>query len=217
MFDAHDPNWLRFLSRRMQWLAIPNIAAVFVGLQVLGFFFVYSNPAGIEHLALVPSLVYKGEIWRLVSFLAIPLSMSPLWMIFALWFQYFVLNSIEAQWGDFKTTLYVLTSLVLTIIFSMVFGYPITGISNFTSTLFLAASALFPEFEIQIYFFIPVKMKYLGWLALGFFVLRLLQGSWMDRFFLITIYSNYLIFFGPTLLYRIKEWKRRRDYRAKWK
>ena len=162
MFESQDPSWLRFLSRRLQWLGIPNIAAVFVGLQVLGFFFVYSNPGGIEHLALIPSLVLRGEVWRLVSFLGIPLSMSPLWMIFALWFEYFILNAIESQWGDFKTTFYIIMSLVLTILFSMFFDYPITGLSDFTSTLFLAAAALFPEFEIQIYFLIPVKMKYLG-------------------------------------------------------
>ena len=217
MFDAHDPNWLRFLSRRLQWLAIPNLAAVFIGLQLVGYATVLSDPRKSELLPLIPSLVFEGEFWRLATFLTVPMAMSPLWMLFALGFQYFVLNSIESEWGEFKTTFYVFTSVILTVLFSLLFGYPIMGISEFASTLFLAAAALFPEHEIRLYFLIPVKLKILGWLALGFLALRLIQGDWMDRFFLLTIYSNYFIFFGPTLLFRLKEWKRRRDYRANWK
>lgn len=217
MLDTHDPSWLRFLSRRFPWLAIPNLATIFVGLQIFGYIIVLSNPRKSELLPLFPSLVFEGEVWRLITFLTVPMSMSPIWMLFALGFQYFVLNSIESEWGEFKTTFYVLTSVVLTALFSLFFGYPVMGVSDFASTLFLAAAALFPEHEIRLYFFIPVKMKILGGLALGFFAFRLFQGEWMDRFFLMTIYSNYFIFFGPTILFRVKQWKRRRDYRANLK
>ena len=58
-------------------------------------------------------------------------------------------------------------------------------------------------------------MKYLGWLALAFVGLRLLQGAWVDRLFLVTIYSNYLVFFGPMVATRVKDWNRRRAYKAK--
>ena len=215
MFRNQDPNWLRYLSRHLRWLAVPNLAVIIVTLQALGFLFVLSDPVWFERLALIPERVLQGEVWRLITFLALPLSLSPLWMIFSLWFLYFILNLIESEWGDFKTTLYVLVSLVLTIVFSFVFGYPVTQVSDFTSTLFLAAAALYPNFEIRMYFVIPVKMKYLGWLALAFVGLRLIQGGWIDRLFLITIYSNYLVFFGPMVASRIKDWNRRRNYKAK--
>ncbi len=215
MFRNQDPKWLRTVARRLKWLAVPNIAVIFITLQVLGFLFILSDSVWFERLALIPERVLQGEVWRLFTFLALPLSLSPIWMIFTLWFLYFILNLIESEWGDFKTTFYVLVSLVLTIIFSFVFSYPVTQMSDFTSTLFLAAATLYPDFEIQMYFVIPVKMKYLGWLAAAFVVLRLFQGSWVDRLFLITIYSNYLVFFGPLLLTRLKDWQRRRNYRAK--
>ena len=217
MAATSDPKWLRFLSRRLQWLAISNIAMVFVGIQAFGFLLVLTRPTTIELLPLVPDLVLQGQIWRLLTFLAVPMAMSPLWMIFALMFQYFVLNSIEAEWGEFKTSLYVVTSIVVTVIFSIIFDYPVTSIANFSSTLFLAAAALFPEHEIRIYFAIPVKMKVLGWLALAFFLFRLLTSDWMDRLFLLATYSNYLIFFGPALLQRFHEWKRRKAFKANWK
>ena len=217
MHNSRGPNWLNVVARRLQWLAIPNIAVVLIGFQAFGFLLALSKPELAQLLPLIPELVLQGQVWRLISFLAVPMAMSPIWMLFGLWFQYFILNSIESEWGAFKTTFYILTSVVLTIMFSLVFGYPVLGITDLTSTFFLAAAALFPEQEIQIYFVIPVKMKFLGWLALAFLAFRFLQGDWMDRLFLCAIYSNYLIFFGPTMLYRIRDWKRRRDYKASWK
>ncbi len=217
MSYREDPAWLRSLSRHIGWIAIPNLAVIFVTLQVLGFLMVFSDPIWIPRLALLPDRVLQGEVWRLVTFLALPLSLSPLWMLFTLMFLYFILNSIESEWGEFKTTFYVLVSVVLTICFSLVFGYPVTKASDFVSTLFLATAALYPEQEIRVYFFIPVKMKFLGWIALAFLALRLFQGSWLDRAFLLAIYSNYFLFFGPTLLWRLREGRRRRAFKANWR
>src|SRR5689334_10981964 len=122
----NEPKWLRYLSRKLNWLAIPNIAVLLVTLQALGFLFVYSDPAWVERLALIPEAVLQGQVWRLLTFLALPVSLSPIWVIFSLWFLYFILNSIESRWGAFKTTFYVLVSVVLTIIFSFAFGYPVS-------------------------------------------------------------------------------------------
>jgi len=201
----------------MDWLAVPHISIILVTLQVLGFLLVLTNPIWMSTLALFPERALHGEWWRFITFLSLPVSTSPIWFIFGAMFMYSILNSIESEWGAFKTTFYVLVSVVLTILFSLVFDYPVIQMSDFSSTLFLAAAALFPEFEIQLYMVFPVKMKWLGWLSLAFLGYRLMQGEWMDRFFLLTIYSNYLLFFGPTLLYRIREWKRRRDYRSNFR
>jgi hypothetical protein len=217
MYPNSDPKWLRFLERKMEWLGVPHISIIFVTLQVFGFLLVFSDPAWFLRLALLPDLAFHGEPWRLVTFLSLPVSMSPLWIIFALLFLYSIINSIEAEWGAFKTTFYILVSVVLTIIFSFVFDYPVTDVSDFSSTLFLAAASLFPEQEINLYFVLAVKMKYLAWLSLAYFAYKLFHGDWQDKLFLITIYSNYFIFFGPSLIFQFRDWKRRRDFRAKWR
>ena len=212
-----DPNWLKFLSRHLPWLGIPHISIIFVTLQILGALLSFSDPIWIERMALIPNLVFTGEYWRLVTFLAVPLSQSPIWMIFSLLFLYSILNSIEAEWGEFKTSFYVFTSILLTIIYSLAFNYPVFHITDFTSTLFLAAAALFPELEIRIYMIFPIKIKYLGYLTLAFLLFHFIQGEWNDRFFLLAIYSNYFIFFGPSILSQMKDWKRRRDFKANWR
>ena len=213
---SSDPKWLQKLERYMPWLAVPHLAVILITLQGFGFFLVNSDPAWMQRLSLLPnSVLGHGEWWRLVTFLALPLSLSPIWMIFACWFLYSILNWIESEWGAFKTTLYVAVSILLTIVFSLVFAYPVWSVAEFNSTLFLAAAALFPEQEIRLYMILPVKMKYMGWLSLAFFGYHLLVGDWYDRMFLIAIYSNYLLFFGPQLIAQVKQWKRRRDYRAR--
>ena len=185
---SSDPKWLQKLERHMPWLAIPHIAILLITLQGFGFFLVNSDPAWVQRLALLPDYVVQGhEWWRVVTFLALPLSLSPIWMIFACWFLYSILNWIETEWGTFKTTLYVGVSILLTIVFSLVFSYPVWSVQEFNSTLFLAAAALFPEQEIRLYMILPVKMKYLGWLSLAFFAYHLIGGTWLDRLFLITI------------------------------
>jgi membrane associated rhomboid family serine protease len=212
---AASPKWLRFLERKMQWLAIPNIAVLFVTLQALGFLMVMSDPIWISRLALIPEAVRQGEYWRLITFLALPLSLSPLWVILTLWFLYFIINTIENEWGAFKTTLYILISVVVTILFSFAFNYPVTDISRFESTLFLAAAALFPEMEVQLFLVIPVKIKWLAWLALAMTAFEFVRSDWLERLFILAIYSNCLVFFGPALINSLRLAIRRADYRRK--
>lgn len=212
--DSSSPQWLRWLERRLQWLAIPHIAVLFVTLQALGFLMVMSDPIWVLRLALVPQAVTQnGEYWRLVTFLALPLSDSPIWVIFTLWFLYFVVGMIEAQWGAFKTTLYALVSILVTIAFSFTFNYPVLGISKFESSLFLAAAALFPDMTVNLFLAIPVKIKWLAYLTLAMIGWEFLRADWMDRLFTLAILSNYLIFFGPSVVQSIRLAVRRAKYR----
>jgi membrane associated rhomboid family serine protease len=207
-----SPAWLRWLERRLGWLAVPNIAILFVTLQALGFLMVLSDPVWVPRLALIPPAVtINHEYWRLVTFLALPLSTSPIWVIFTLWFLYFVINLIETEWGAFKTTLYVLVSIVVTIAFSFLFNYPVLDVSKFESSLFLAAAALFPEMTVYL-LVVPVKIKWLAWLTLAMLGWEFIGADWLDRFFTLAILSNYLLFFGPSLISRIRQYFRRRSF-----
>ncbi len=211
--NLESPKWLGFLERYLRWLAIPNLAIILVTLQVLGFLLVTTDPIWLDRLALYPGQVLQGEYWRLITFLSLPLTLNPFWVIFGLWFLYFILDTIEREWGAFKTTFYVLVSIVLTIAVSFALDLPVLEVTDLQSTLFLAAAALFPEFEVRLFFIIPVKMRWLGWLTLTFLFVRLFQSSWDGRFYLLAIYSNYCLFFGPVLVNRIRQWIRRENFK----
>jgi hypothetical protein len=213
---AHDaPKWLRSLEKHLGWIALPNIALIVVTLQALGFLMVSTDIAWGIRLALVPDAVLGGEWWRVITFMALPISSDPIWVLFALWFLWFLLGSIEAAWGAFRTTFYVLFSLLVTIGFSFAFNYPITSVKDFESTLFLAAAALFPEMEVRLFFFVPVRMKWLAWVAGLMVGWNLIQVGWVDRLYLGVVYSNFLLFFGPALFSSLKNRARRAAFRAK--
>jgi membrane associated rhomboid family serine protease len=203
------------LERYLGWIAIPQLGILLVTLQAAGFIFVMMDPEWITRLALVPGLVSRGEVWRLVTFLALPVSLSPLWVFFALWFLYFVLGIIESEWGAFKTTLYTLVSVLVTIAFSFAFNYPVASVSHFQSTLFLAAAALYPEQEVSLFGIVPVKMKWLAAFTLVLVGIEFFRGDWVDRLFLVAIFSNYLLFFGPALLGSARQRYRAWDYRRR--
>jgi membrane associated rhomboid family serine protease len=212
---AQSPRWLNRLERVFGWIAVPNIAVIFVTLQALGFLMLSSDPIWLTRLALVPEFVSAGEYWRLITFLALPVSMSLIWVIFALWFLYFILNMIESEWGAFRTTLYVLVSILVTIAFSFAFDYPITNVSDFQSTLFLAAASLFPDYEVRLYFAIPVKMKWMAWLSVAFLIYKFFNSGSVGKLYLLAIYSNYLVFFGPAMMGQVKQWVRRESFKRK--
>jgi len=213
MVHERGPAWLGKLERHLRWLAVPNIAGLLVGLQFVGFVLVHSDPDWWWRLALVPELVLEGELWRLVSFLALPISSSPLWILFFLWFLYFIVEGIENALGSFRTTFYILISVFLTICFSLLFGVPITYAGDLESTLFLAAAALSPETEVLLFFVVPVKFIWLAWLTGAFILWRLVTGSWLERLYLVAIYLNYLLFFGPYHYWQLKQRYRRWAFR----
>ena len=197
----------------MPGVGVPNLAVYLVGAQALGFMLVLFEPRAWQLLVLDPLLVMRGEVWRLVSFLALPLSMSPLWMIFVLYFLYFVVNGIEEEWGEFRTTLYVLVAVLLTISFSFAFQMPVANIAHLESALFLAAATIAPEYQILLFFILPVKMKWLAWLTAAYIVWALIVGTWLSRLYLLTMYANYLLFFGPYFLGRLSAFHRRQKFK----
>lgn len=211
--DGETPRWLDKIEARFRWLAIPNIGSFLVGLQILGFVLVFADPRWLARLTLIPQRVFEGELWRLVTFLALPLSLSPLWMLFILWFLYFIVSGIENAWGSFRTTFYVLVSLFLTILFSLVFRVPITHVRDLESTLFLAAAAIAPDYQILLFMVLPVKIAWLAWLTGAYVLWRFVTGSWLERLYLLAIYSNYLLFFAPYHYRPLKRWHRRWKFR----
>jgi hypothetical protein len=212
MLDGQTPKWIDRLERLMPGLGIPNLALYLCGAQGLGFFIVLANPQALGLLILDPSLVLHGELWRLITFLAVPLTLSPLWMVFALWFLYFIINGIEQEWGEFRTTLYVLVAVALTIAFSLVFDWRVWSIIELQSTLFLAAATIAPEYQILLFFILPVKMKWLAWLSVAFIIWSLIVNSWLGRLYLLVMYANYLLFFGPYFAGRLKAFQRRKKF-----
>ena len=186
------------LERRFGRYALPGFTYYLVGLMAFTFVMELVSPGFHQFLMLDPHLVRQGEAWRLVTWLFISPSFSPIFALFALYWQYQFGLAFEAQWGPFKYQFFWLLGAVFNTAAAFAFDVPITNVYLLMS-LFLGFATLFPDYEMVIIVF-PVKIKWLALLdAAGLLAMVGMQSGWARLAPLLGI-ANYLLFFTPALL-----------------
>ena len=83
--------------------------------------------------------------------------------------------------------------------------------------MFFAFALLYPDYQILLFFFIPIKMKYLALLDAVSFIVMFILGSWSTRLAIIVALINLFIFFGPNFIDRIKGLYRSYQWKQKFK
>lgn len=199
--------WLDKLERRLGFLGIPGLPRILVGFAALVFLLSLALPGFTSMLVLDPEKIRHGELWRLVTYIFIPQTTSPIWVIFALWFLWWVGEGTERAMGAFQFTLYFVIGMIGTTIAAFFFG------SNFSngmliSSLFFAFARFYPEEMIYVLFILPVRIKWLAWIYGALLILGFFTGSNAYRAALVAAFANYIIFFGPEL---IRAARQRRD------
>ena len=187
--------FLNSLERTFGRFALPNLSLYLVVGQVA--FWGLSMLAGfdLERIMLRPVAVVHGEPWRLFTFLFVPPNASPLFIAFA-WYIFFIMgNALEEHWGVFRYNVFIFTGWLLTVM--MAFLVPGAYGTNLflAGSVFLAFAFLNPDFELMIFFILPVKIKWLAliqWLIYG---LTLATGNWSSRLAVLASLGNFLIFF----------------------
>jgi len=91
-------NWLDKLERRFGFLAIRGLPRILVGFAALVFGLTWLLPGFTSMLMLDPVRIRHGEVWRLITYIFIPQATSPLWVLFALWFLWWVGEGLERAW-----------------------------------------------------------------------------------------------------------------------
>src|SRR6266496_5370343 len=195
--------WLDKLERRFGFLGIPGLIRIVIGFTALVYVLVYLNRGFESFLTLDPALILRGQVWRLVTYIFIPQTFSPLWMLLALWFLWFIGEGLERAWGPFRLTLYFVVGMIGTTIAAFFFG------SNFSNgmliaSLFFAFARFYPDEVIYILFILPVKIKWLAWVFAAFLLLGFVLNSNSYRAALIAAFANYFIFFGPEIIHQAR-------------
>lgn len=203
------------LERKFRGFAVPNITLYLIMGQVLFFVLSTSGQFDIGRMDLIPDLVLTGEWWRLVTFLFIPFFGSPIAAFFAWYFFYLVGNALEGHWGTFRYNVFLLTGCVATVAVSFIQPqFPATNAFLYGS-VFFAFAYLYPDFMLYILFILPVKAK---WIALFFWIgygWQLLTGSGITRLLVLASISNFLLFFGKDILWKIKTGRRKMGEQAR--
>jgi hypothetical protein len=203
------------LEKKLRRYAVPNVTLYLILGQVLFFVFVLSGRFILDRVLLIPELVLAGEWWRLITFLFIPPLTNPIFAFFAWYMFYLMGNALEGHWGAFRYNLFLLVGYVVTV--AVTFLFPFSAATNIFigGSVFLAFAWLYPEFQIYIFFILPVKMKWLAlltWIGYGY---EMIVGSWHTRILVLASISNFLLFFGRDILWRMKTGNRKMVSQAK--
>ncbi len=193
---------LNKLERKFGKFAIPNLMTIIVfGMALVYLINFFTNP---EYTFNLSSLIYfdkglilQGQVWRILTFVFDPPDSSPIFIIFALYFYWLIGSALEQQWGSFRFNVYYLTGMIGTIIAGLITGYATNSYLNMS--LFLAFAMLYPNFEVLLFFIIPVKMKFLAWLDVILMIVSMIFSGWSERIAVLVSFLNFLLFFWGDL------------------
>lgn len=167
-----NQNWLYKLERKFGKYRISGLMRYIVGIEIIGAVIGLVNPGiYISYLCLDYGAVFRGEVWRLVTFLLWPgMSVdagSMLFFAIEVYLYYAIGTALENVWGSFRFTLYYISGIILSVIAGFVVyiatGFPwLAGFDYINLSLFLAFATIFPNMEFMLFFILPVKAKWLG-------------------------------------------------------
>ena len=209
-------NWYDKIARRFSRLAIPDLMKYIV--LAMGAVFIIDFVTGYKASSLLMfdwAAIRQGQIWRLISFIFIPINSSLIFIIFSLYFYWMIGVGLEQEWGSARFNLFYLTGVTGTIIAGIITGYAVNFYLNLT--LFLAFAVLFPNFEIRLFFILPVKMKWLAWLDAAYLAYLLIISDWPGRLAIIVSLANFILFFWQAAWTRVVNFRRQQKWKNHFK
>ena len=174
-------------------------------------------------LAFLPARIMRGEVWRLLTWVFLPLNDNLIFTALMLYFYYFIGSTLEREWGTPKFTIYYLSGVILNIIYGFAAYYIQGGFlylaPNFINlSMFLAFAALFPDQRIMLFFFIPIKIKWLALVDALFFAYsigaELVLGHIVNALLPLVAILNFLVICGYDVLRRLRPIKARSSPQA---
>lgn len=205
-------NRLQKAERRFGKYAVRNLmTAIIIGMAAVFILDMFLSVDVGGLLAFDKAEILRGQVWRLVMFIFLPPSTSYLFIIFSLYFYWLLGSTLENEWGSFKFNVFYLCGMLGTVVAGMISGYATNYYINMS--LFFAFAILHPNFQILLFFIIPLKIKYLAFIDAALFLYMFIISGWPGRVALLVSLANIALFFGGNLYGRIKQIY----HRAKWK
>ena len=197
---------LERLERKLGRFAVPNLMKYICVMYALGFMIQISAPEFYYfYLDLDPEAILHGHIWRILTFLIFyPASSgfgSIFWAIIGIMVYYSIGRTLEYLWGNFRYNFFFFSGVILYNVAGILI-YLVTGVSlqlNPTYmgfSIFLAYALTLPDTVFYLYFFIPIKAKYLAALeTLLYLYLLVVSPSLGGKLSIVLSFINVLLFF----------------------
>ena len=187
---------------------IPNLMLVIAIGNLAVYMLSRIDPSNIvySYLCFSRSAILRGQVWRLFSYIFTYLNDvrgAGLLLAAVSLFCYYQFGKIlESYWGSFRFNLYYLTGLVLTDLAALLLGSGADA-SALNLSLFLAVATIAPEAKVLLFFFIPVKIKWMAILDACYFAYIIFfcaaSRYWIGVVLPLVALLNFFVFFAPEL------------------
>lgn len=207
--------FLDTLEKKFGRFTFPYLLPLLLSGQVLVFLAVISRQIDPTQMFLTGSRLFQGEIHRIFTFMVVPMAQNPLFFALSIYVTWLIGSALENQWGEFRFSLYIGLSWFCTVLASLLLPYGIFTNAYVMASLILAFARLFPNIEFLLFFIIPVKVKYIGYVMWAQFAFELIGGSPSGKMSVLAAILPFLVFFGNDILGMIKQKKRASEYKKK--
>ncbi|PKL48465.1 MAG: hypothetical protein CVV42_09260 [Candidatus Riflebacteria bacterium HGW-Riflebacteria-2] len=202
--------WLDRLEVRYGHWGLEGLIRHISLLMLIVFFLNRSGMLPYHMLYLDRDLIMTGEVWRLFTFLLIPVSTNMLFLIFELSILVMCADGLEAKWGTFKLTAYYAVGAIANILVALMLPEVQLGSRFIYMSLFLGFATIYPDYEILLFLILPVKIKYLAMISGGLMIYDFAVSSIYVKIALALTVGNYLLFFAHDAIAGVRH--NRRQY-----
>ena len=196
--------WLDSLEKRFGAWSIPQFPLFIVLANLAIYLLSQAQPLFVSQLTLDPAAIASGQWWRVLTFLFIPPLTHPLILALWLYLLYQYSQALENEWGEFRFCFFYLIGAAATAVTAVFLVHAPLSNVPLNTTLFLAFATLYPDFELLLFFIIPVKVKYIAWFVWLGLLYVVLRGDVVTRMAIAASLFNYFLFFGPSLWESLK-------------
>lgn len=199
--------------------AVRHLTLVLIVMYAIGYVIRYAAPGLTKYLTLNPYAIAHGQIWRLVSWLLVPPyeSFSLVFIVLLCFYSFGI--AMERALGDIQYNIFILTGVILTIVFAflwMGYIYLIADAQSFESaaenffssysviittyyinmSIFIAYSIVYARRTVLMFFILPMPAWILGVLDAAYMVYDFITAGSISpmRFIIIAAFLNVLFF-----------------------
>ncbi|SEW19513.1 rhomboid family intramembrane serine protease [[Clostridium] fimetarium] len=174
--------WFSKLERKYSKYAIKNLMFYIIALYAFGFIINLFYPiVYVEYFSLNAEMILHGQVWRIITFIIQPTTTSVIFIFFSLYLYYMIGTVLERAWGAFRFNVYFFMGVILHVLAAILI-YLVFGVNLQLNTyylnmaLFMAFATVQPDMQLLLFFFIPIKIKWLAYLDAAFFIATIVFG-----------------------------------------
>lgn len=184
--------WLDRFCYKHPRFGIPNLMLVIVVGNVLVWLMdQFSYGVSLSALlAFSPYYILHGQIWRIITFVFVPLDSNLFFLAVSLYFYYMIGSVLEREWGTAKFNVFYGLGILLNVVVGFLL-YAVTAplypshllpllttasMTYVNLSLFFAFATLYPNMQVLLFFIIPIKIKWLAIIDGAFFAFEIVSG-----------------------------------------